>query len=371
MEQSNASKQNTKLLGARFQALKGFVSSEHRWVFILEFYPGGRFLLEVSSQGMRFQELEKGLSVPSGFLPKNHPAVLYFKAHFLNSRISDVRVSPTELFFHFADKRDFLIKLLDLMKRECQFQFLDSTNPVPKQWLALLGTCGDLDSVEKRALNKAQFQREKLIGNIQKDIESAREWLEKWNPVLLKLEENPSLRGEFDFAGQSLDKMFALRRRMLRKQEAAQLRLAKVQQEELQVKKPSPKVVLQGPKLVRENLGHHVKGPQDIYAVVGRTAKENDELFRKARDRDLWFHVRGAQGGHVWIPRGQKGFGAKDDPKSEWIRFGALLALENSKLKRQGHADVDYTERRYLKKLKEPGQVLILRSQTVFVRTDS
>ncbi len=109
---------------------------------------------------------------------------------------------------------------------------------------------------------------------------------------------------------------------------------------------------------------------EGLWARVGRNAAENDELFKQARDRDLWFHVRAEAGAHVWIPYGQTEFKGKA-PSEEILSLGAQLAIFNSKARGSRGAHVDITNRSQLKKISgQSGKLKILRSDVRFTRLD-
>jgi predicted ribosome quality control (RQC) complex YloA/Tae2 family protein len=86
----------------------------------------------------------------------------------------------------------------------------------------------------------------------------------------------------------------------------------------------------------------------------------------------MWFHIKGYPGAHVWIPRGQKNFGAKAVVTSELIEAGCRLALVNSRTKTGSResGEIEYTERVNLKAQKGAnlkGTLLVQRSKTRFI----
>lgn len=244
-------------------------------------------------------------------------------------------------------------------------------------------------------------KRRRLIENIEADLKVAELWLERWTTLCARLQTDPSLWGQrsewseeeweliqpeitagklpafsASTRGVALDHIFQARRRAERKQAGARARLEKVQRQEvkplLKTQTPASTTVEKDvPQRPRKKPGIWVEVMEGLWARIGRSASENDELFRQARDRDLWFHVRGGAGAHVWVPRGQPGFGAKSEASSDLIYYGCQLALLNSSASKTGHAVVDFTERRHLRKIRSAvGAVEILRSETKAVRTD-
>ena len=80
--------------------------------------------------------------------------------------------------------------------------------------------------------------------------------------------------------------------------------------------------------------------------LVGRSARDNDELLRAARGNDLWLHVRAVQGSHVIVPDP----GEAPDPRT--LRDAALLAAHFSSARGVAGAEVAWTRRKYVKKPK-------------------
>ncbi len=102
--------------------------------------------------------------------------------------------------------------------------------------------------------------------------------------------------------------------------------------------------------------------------LVGRTAKENDELLRRhVRGGDLWLHTRDVPGGYVFIkvPKG------KTVPL-EPLLDAAQLALHYSKAKQDGQADLYYTQVKHLRRAKDGplGLVLPTQEKNLHIRID-
>lgn len=93
--------------------------------------------------------------------------------------------------------------------------------------------------------------------------------------------------------------------------------------------------------------------------LVGRNAKENDELLRHyVRGSDTWIHTRDFPGGYVFIR-------AKKDKSIplEVLLDGANLAIHYSKAKEQGKADLYYTQVKYLRRVKDGKTGLVIPTQ--------
>ena len=112
----------------------------------------------------------------------------------------------------------------------------------------------------------------------------------------------------------------------------------------------------QGPLRFRTAGGHEV--------LVGRSAKENDQLTRSARPSDLWFHTKDRQGAHCILrPLPGRAVGAPDRLEA------ALLAAYYSKQRRSSQVPVDYTFVRHVRRPRgaAPGFVLYDHHETLFV----
>lgn len=101
---------------------------------------------------------------------------------------------------------------------------------------------------------------------------------------------------------------------------------------------------------------------------VGRSASDSDALtLRGSRPHDLFLHVRGVPGAHVIVPTPR----GKTVPK-ETLLDAAELACMHSKRAEAPTNEVDYTERRYVRKPKgaKAGLVLVERAKTLSLRRD-
>lgn len=104
----------------------------------------------------------------------------------------------------------------------------------------------------------------------------------------------------------------------------------------------------------------HKKRPGVAYEVagclimVGRNAKENDELLRHhARGNDLWLHTRDCPGGFVIIRAPYvKGNGGSDALPREVLLDAATLAVYHSNARKAGRAELYCTHVKYLRRVK-------------------
>jgi len=102
--------------------------------------------------------------------------------------------------------------------------------------------------------------------------------------------------------------------------------------------------------------------------LVGRSAKENDELLRHhVRGSDLWLHARDHSGSYVFV----KAKKAKTFPL-EIMLDAANLAIYYSKARKNMEGNVYYTQSKYLRRVKDgpKGLVVPTLEKNLFVRLD-
>ena len=95
---------------------------------------------------------------------------------------------------------------------------------------------------------------------------------------------------------------------------------------------------------------------------MGRNSRQNDGVtFRQAKRDDWWFHARGVPGAHVIVRSG--GLALSPDT----IRRAAELAAHFSRLRDEPDVLVDYTQRRYVRRIPgaAPGLVTYSQEQTI------
>ena len=99
--------------------------------------------------------------------------------------------------------------------------------------------------------------------------------------------------------------------------------------------------------------------------LVGRNSRENEALTKSAAPDDIWLHARNLGGSHVILRREDK----TQMPSRKTLYEAACLAAYYSKGRGSTTVPVDYTERRYVRKMKNgsPGQVVFTREKTLFV----
>lgn len=104
------------------------------------------------------------------------------------------------------------------------------------------------------------------------------------------------------------------------------------------------------------------------YILVGRDATENDELLRHyVKGQDMWFHVRDYSGGYVFV----KNRPGKTIPL-EIMLYAGNLAVYYSKARKNGSADLYYTQVKHLRRAKNGPKGLVLPSneKNLFIKLD-
>lgn len=108
--------------------------------------------------------------------------------------------------------------------------------------------------------------------------------------------------------------------------------------------------------------------PSGARIYVGRSPRENVEVtFRIARPDDLWFHARGIPGSHVVL---QAPPGAPADETD--LDYAADLAARHSKARAAARVEIDFTERKYVRRQRDaaPGLVWYTNARTRVGRPD-
>ncbi|HEV2741286.1 MAG TPA: NFACT RNA binding domain-containing protein [Candidatus Elarobacter sp.] len=95
--------------------------------------------------------------------------------------------------------------------------------------------------------------------------------------------------------------------------------------------------------------------PSGARIYVGRSPRENVEVtFKIARPDDLWFHARGIPGSHV-VLQTAPGSAPHDDD----LAAAADLAAAHSKARNAPRVEIDYTERKYVRKQRDAGPGMV------------
>ncbi len=118
--------------------------------------------------------------------------------------------------------------------------------------------------------------------------------------------------------------------------------------------------------LNKPNVKTHIKSSlfpyfityKDVRILFGRNNRQNDYLsFKIAKKTDVFMHIRNVPGAHIIIE--------SKEPSHEVLEHAGKLALY---LSRKSDGDITYTKVANIKKGPFPGQVLLNKEQTFFVR---
>ncbi|MBC7387225.1 MAG: DUF814 domain-containing protein [Cryobacterium sp.] len=97
--------------------------------------------------------------------------------------------------------------------------------------------------------------------------------------------------------------------------------------------------------------------------LVGRSKDENLELtFKFARGNDLWLHVKGKPGSHVVIP-----LRSKKNASLETLLDAALLCIHYSNGANWGKTEVDYTHKKYVKRIRDSSEASYVNNKTLMI----
>lgn len=99
---------------------------------------------------------------------------------------------------------------------------------------------------------------------------------------------------------------------------------------------------------------------------VGRSRDENLELtFKHARGNDVWMHIRGKPGAHVLVPVPS----GKSAPL-DTLLDAAQLAIHYSGGSKWGKTEVDYTFKKYVKRIRDSTEASYTNNKTLLVEPD-
>ena len=112
----------------------------------------------------------------------------------------------------------------------------------------------------------------------------------------------------------------------------------------------------------------HYISSDGFHMYVGKNNFQNDELsFKFANGKDMWFHGKKVAGSHVIVK-----LGTANELPDRTYEEAARLAAHYSKGKNAPKVEVDYTERRNLKKPPQakPGYVIYHTNYSMLIDPD-
>ena len=113
-------------------------------------------------------------------------------------------------------------------------------------------------------------------------------------------------------------------------------------------------------------IGKSFVSKDGLTILVGRNSNENLAItFKLARGNDCWLHVRGKPGAHVLIslPPGKS-------PPLETLMDAAILAVFYSGGEHWGKTEVDYTFKKYIRRIKDSTEASYTHNKTLLVEMD-
>lgn len=113
--------------------------------------------------------------------------------------------------------------------------------------------------------------------------------------------------------------------------------------------------------------GKTFKSTDGLPIWVGKSKEENLELtFKHAKGNDIWMHLRGKPGAHVVIPLPS----GKSAPL-ETLLDAAHLTIFYSGGQNWGKTEVDYTFKKYVKRIKNSTEASYTHNKTLIINFDS
>jgi len=94
---------------------------------------------------------------------------------------------------------------------------------------------------------------------------------------------------------------------------------------------------------------------------IGNNANENDKLLNEANQNDIWFHLENNPSPHGIL------FVQEDVPNSNTIFQCASYIKEYSKQKNLKNVKIIYTQRKFIKKTKTIGTVIVSKKNIIKV----
>ena len=114
-------------------------------------------------------------------------------------------------------------------------------------------------------------------------------------------------------------------------------------------------------------LGKVFTSQEGLSILVGRKKEENLELtFKIARGNDVWMHVKGKPGAHVLVPL----HGGKS-ASLDTLLDAAVLAVYYSGGEKWGKTEVDYTFKKYVKRIRDSSEASYTNNKTLVVEPDA
>ncbi|MDE6566620.1 MAG: NFACT RNA binding domain-containing protein, partial [Lachnospiraceae bacterium] len=121
------------------------------------------------------------------------------------------------------------------------------------------------------------------------------------------------------------------------------------------------------PKKTEKSKPFHYISSDGFHIYVGKNNYQNDELtFHFATGNDWWFHAKASAGSHVIVKSEGK------ELPDRTFEEAARLAAYYSKAREQGKAEIDYIQKKHVKKPNgsKPGFVVYYTNYSMNISTD-
>ncbi|MGK5082389.1 NFACT RNA binding domain-containing protein [Bdellovibrionota bacterium FG-1] len=134
------------------------------------------------------------------------------------------------------------------------------------------------------------------------------------------------------------------------------------------IQKPAPdgKSPPSGKRKLSSWMGKTFTSGDGLVILAGRSKDENLDLtFKQAKGNDIWLHVRGRPGAHVVIV-----LSPGKSPPLETLLDAATLAIYYSGGEHWGKTEVDYTFKKYVRRIKDSTEASYINNKTLIIEPD-
>jgi predicted ribosome quality control (RQC) complex YloA/Tae2 family protein len=184
--------------------------------------------------------------------------------------------------------------------------------------------------------------------------------------VKVALEPKLTLVQNMEKLFKSVKKLKAGRTYLIKRIEEIKNELSQIKIEDITIKELAEKSGGKNRKQSKHVPYHRFETDKGRVFLVGKDAKDNDELtFKISSMHDLWFHAKDHSGSHVILKMRKN-----ETVQAEDLLTGCVLALIYSKAKKDMSGEVWYTERKNLTKKKgmASGKVIMKKGRSKYIR---
>jgi len=188
----------------------------------------------------------------------------------------------------------------------------------------------------------------------------------KGDLVKVALEPKLTLVQNMEKFFKSVKKLKAGRKYLIKRIEVIKKELSGLKIDDIEIKEQGEKSSRKPRKQSKHVPYHRFETDKGSVFLVGKDAKDNDELtFKIASMHDLWFHAKDHSGSHVILKMKKN-----EMVQAEDLFTGCVLALIYSKAKKDMSGEVWYTGRKNLTKKKgmASGKVIMKNGRSKYIR---